>query len=97
MKSAVVLFNSSFVGSSAGTAQSWQGGRGAIVITADTYGGAVFLQFQAGGGKWLNVNGTTYSADQVTGYDLPAGQVKLVSQSSSVNVNACLVPIPYGG
>lgn len=97
MKSAIVLFNTSFVGSSAGETFLWPGGRSAICITATSYGGAVFLQFQAGGGKWFNVNGTTYSADQITGYDLPAGQVKLVSQSSSVNVHASLSPIPYGG
>lgn len=94
--SAVTLFNSSFIGSSAGDAFTWIGGRCSLVLTADQYGGGVFLQSQGPSGKWVNVNGATFSADQVTGYDLPAGEVKLVSnQSSSINLCATLASVPY--
>lgn len=98
MARAVTLFNSSFIGSSVGTALVWDGGRGAIHITANQYGGGVFLQSQGPNGRWVSINGTTFSADQVTEYALPAGQVRLISnQGSSINVSAKLLPITYRG
>ena len=97
IRGAVSLFNSSFVGSSAGPIVQWLGGRSAIVINASAYGGSVFLQLQGPSGTWLNVNASTYSADQITSYDLVPGQYKLVSgQSSSVGVNAVLAGVGYG-
>lgn len=95
----VVLSNTSFLAaSSVGTATLWTGGRAVISITADQYGGGVFLQSQGATGKWISVNGTTYSADQVTAYDLPQGQVRIISNAgSSINLQAKLLPVSYGG
>lgn len=97
MASAKVLFNGSAVGSTAGTAYGWVGGRSALVLTADAYGGGVYLQTQNQDGTWVAINGTNYSANQVTAYDLPAGQYRVISNaSSSINLCATLVSIPYG-
>lgn len=93
----LVLSNSSFVGSSQGTAVQWQGGRTVLVVTATAYGGADFLQYLGPDGvTWINVNSTTYSANQITEYALPRGWYKFVNgQSSSVGVYATLVSMPY--
>ena len=98
MRTAVTLINSSFIGSSAGNAFYFEGGRSVVVVAATQYGGGVFLQTQAANQKWLAVNGTTYSADQVTAYDLPEGQYRMISNvGSTIGIAATLVPIPYGG
>lgn len=103
MRVGVVLVNSgmtnSFIGSSVmGGPVFFPGGRAALVLHAAAYGGTVFLACQAANGAWINVNGTTYSANQVTAYDLPAGQYQLVNGgSSTLQVSAALVSIPYGG
>lgn len=98
MRRATTLFQSSFIGSSAGTSLTYDGGRSVIVIAANQYGGGVFLQTQAANGKWISINGTTYSADQVTSYDLPDGQFRMISNTgSSINLVATIVPIYYGG
>ena len=97
MAKALTVFNSSAIGSTAGTAGFWSGGRATLVLSADQYGGGVFLQTQNLSGAWAPVNGTTYSANQVTAYDLPAGQYRMISNAgSSVNLCAVLVSVPYG-
>lgn len=86
----------SLTGSTISTAVQWQGGRTALVINATQYGGGVFLQLTGPSGAGININATTYSADQSVAYDLPAGTYKLVSNiGSSVAVYASLVSIPY--
>ncbi len=97
IQNAVVISNSSFVGSSSGTAFQWSGGRGVLAINATVYGGAVFLQMLGPDGvTWININASTYAANQVTEYALPRSTYKLVSgQSSSVGVYATLVSMPY--
>lgn len=98
MRAGVTLFNSSFIGSSAGNAFLYDGGRSVIVVAASQYGGGVFLQTQAANQKWVAVNGTTYSADQITAYDLPPGQYRMISNvGSSIGLSATIVPIYYGG
>jgi hypothetical protein len=95
-RKATVLHNSSFIGSSAGTAFLYEGGRSILVLSANQYGGGVFLQTQSLTGKWVSINGTTYSADQVTAYDLPYGQFRLISNvGSSINLGAALMPVDY--
>lgn len=97
MASAKLIFNSSAIGSTAGGSVGWVGGRSALVLSANQYGGGVFLQAQNQNGTWVAVNGTTYSADQVTAYDLPAGQFRMISNAgSSINLCATLTTIPYG-
>lgn len=94
----VSLFNSSFIGSSAGQSVGWIGGRGSLVLSAESYGGGVYLQLQNINGHWISVNASPFNADQVTAYDLPAGQYRMISNaSSSINVSATLVSIPYMG
>lgn len=93
---AITVFNSSFIGSSVGSVFLWDGGRAALVLTADQYGSGVFLQLQNRNGAWATVNGTTFSANQVTGFDLPAGQVRMMNNvGSSINLCAALIQVPY--
>jgi len=96
MVSAVILVNTSVLGSSATTATYFKGGRTCLVLSANQYGPSVFLQLQTASQAWAPVNGTTYSADQVTAYDLPAGQYRMISSGSSIGLAATLVNIPYG-
>ena len=83
-------------GSTITAAVQWNGGRTALVINATQYGGGVFLQLTGPSGAGINMNASTYAADQSTSYDLPAGSYKLVSNvGSSLAVYASLVTIPY--
>lgn len=93
----LVASGSFFAGSSSGSAVYWQGGRTALTIYASVFGGGVFLQSLGMDGRtWININGTTYSANQVTAYDLPSGNYKIVSNaSSSLSLQANLSTIPY--
>lgn len=103
MATTVLLHGSSLIGAAAtSTAVNWQGGRTALHLSATSYGANFFLQSlgppgtgNTPAGRWVNINGTTFSADQVTAYDLPAGQYRL-SANSSVAVIASLTTIPYG-
>ncbi len=88
-----------FAGSSAagGTLISWQGGRSALILNATVYAsGAVYFQMLApDNATFLNVGGP-YGANQITSYDLPRGQYKLINgASSSIGVYAAIVSIPY--
>lgn len=93
----LILSNSGFVGSSAGTAMQWQGGRSVLALVATAYGGGAFLQYLGPDGvTWININSTTYSTNQVTEYALPRGWYKFVSnQSSSLGVYATIISMPY--
>lgn len=98
MAAAVVLVNGNMVGSSAGAQVGFVGGRSTLILSADIFGAGMYLQVLNQNGTWVAVNGTNYSANQVTGYDLPAGQYRMINNtSSSINVCATLVTIPYGG
>lgn len=98
MRAGITLFSGTMIGSTVGNSQYYVGGRTALVLSATAYGGNFFLATQSADGTWININGTTYSANQVTSYDLPPGQYRMVSGgSSNVNVSATLVPITYGG
>lgn len=79
-------------------AVEWHGGRAALVIIATTYPTNCFLQVLASDGvTWISINGTTYSANQVTSYDIPAGQVRLAMSTGTVaGLYAKLVSVPYG-
>lgn len=98
-RSGITLVNTSILANSTITdVKLFDGGRAALVLTANQYAGHLFLQTQSAMGKWVSINGTTYSADQVTAYDLPKGQYRMVSSAgSSVALSATLVPISYGG
>jgi hypothetical protein len=98
MVTAVTLVNSSLIGSTASTAHFFPGGRTALILDAIQYGPGVFLQVQNVSGSWISINGTTFSANQVAAYDLPAGQYRIVNNTgSSVTIAARLVGIPYQG
>jgi hypothetical protein len=77
-------------------AQFWGGGRAAIILDASTYPTTCNLQCQGPGGSWININATTYSANQVTAYDLPAGNYRIHMASGTVAAfYASLVSVPY--
>ncbi len=88
---------SSFLGSSAGFASQWYGGRTALVINATAYGVSPGLQLQMLGpsGSWMNV-ASSFVADQSFIFDAAPGQYRMVSQSSiSTAVFAVMVAVPY--
>lgn len=94
----VILVSSSALGAFVGSSVKWPGGRGVIVVNAAQYGAAVNLQCNhsvVNSSVWVAVNATTYSADQVTGYDLPPGLYRMNSTGSSAGMSASLIEIPY--
>ncbi len=99
VSSALILSNSSFVGSTvAGSALfEWQGGRTALSLNATTYAsGAIYFQMLGGDNtSFINVGGP-YASNQLTSFDLPRGRYKVVNgQSSSIGVFAVLATVPY--
>ena len=78
-------------------AVTWSGGRAALVLIATTYPTTANLQcLGPDSTTWININGTTYSANQVTAYDLPAGQYRMHLASGTVaGMYASLVSVPY--
>lgn len=94
-----VLFNSSFIGSSAGAAIQWQGGRTSFAIVAQAYGTGVFLQqLLPDNQTWIANSGAIGAIAQnlVVELSLPRGQYRLISNaSSSIGVNAVFVTVPY--
>jgi hypothetical protein len=94
----LVTGGSSLSGSSLTGAIQWQGGRTVLVLEAAAYGAGVFLQLKSPSGGGININGTTYSANQVTAYDLPAGTYGMVVQSgicTSTYAKLCAVPYDF--
>lgn len=78
------------------TPVQWQGGRTAIVIEAAAYGTTVKLQIMGPNGTYIDINATTYSANQVTAYDLPAGTYRMhITGGTTTDLYANLVSIPY--
>lgn len=75
---------------------TWTGGRAALVLDATTYPTTCNLQLQGPGGSWISLNGTTFSANQVTPFDLPAGQYRIHMATGTVAAfYASLVSTPY--
>ncbi len=77
---------------------TWQGGRTALCIFAATFPSTCQLQYLGkDSSTWLAVNSSTFSANQIVSYDLPAGQYRLHMTGGSVSgLYADLVTIPYG-
>lgn len=88
---------SSFIGSSAGQAQFWDGGRSAVVIQAAAGGqyGTINLQMQGLSGTWMNI-ASSFVADQLYVFDAVPAQYRLTNQSgSSIGIFAALLPVQY--
>lgn len=92
MPNAITVFNSSFIGSSAGSAVLWpKGAKGSLVITCEQYGSGVYLQFQAGNGNWVSLNSAPIVYDFAYPFSLPAGQYRMISNAgSSIGMTAIL-------
>ena len=91
----IILFNSSFIGSSVAQSQQWIGGRSALVINATQYGPGVIPQFQGLSGAWIPVCSAIVS-DQYFPFDAPPGQYRLISNAgSSIGVVAGITAISY--
>lgn len=91
-----LISGTSLVGSSVGTAVTWQGGKTVLVLEATAFGAGVFLQMVSPSGQGINVNASTYAANQITAYDLPAGSYKMVVQSGTCTaMYAILAQVPY--
>lgn len=92
IRGSFTLFNSSFIGSSVGSAAFWDGGRSAVVISATQYANPQ-LQVQGPGGSWINI-ASSFLSDQLFVFDACPGQYRLVNQSgSSIGLVAALVPV----
>ncbi len=78
-------------------AMTWQGGRCSLVLIAGTYPTACTLQLLGpDNATWIAINSSTYNANQVTPYDLPAGQYRLALSGGTVaGLYANLVGVPY--
>lgn len=86
----------SLVGSSVGSSITWEGGKSVLVLEATAYGAGVFLQLVSPSGAGININASTYAANQVTAYDLPAGSYQMVVQSGTCTaLYAVLALVPY--
>ena len=87
--------SSTFVGAGTTTAVGWpDGGRTSCVINASAYG-TISLQLQGPSGVFINI-ASSFVADQVFTFDAPAGQYRLNNTASStINVVATLIGIPY--
>lgn len=88
---------SSFIGSSAGLSQFWDGGRSAVLIQALAYASSpgLQLQLQSPSGSWLNV-ASSFLSDQLFVFDAVPGQYRLSNNgSSSLAVNAVILPVKY--
>lgn len=91
-----LITGTSLAGSNATTAVTWQGGKTVLVLEATAYGAGVFLQMVSPSGAGINVNASTYAANQITAYDLPAGSYKIVTQSGTCTaMYATLAQVPY--
>jgi len=74
----------------------WVGGRTVLVLEATAYGTDVRLQYKSLSGKWININSTTFSANQVTAYDLPPGTYKMrINGGTTTDLYAALVAVQY--
>lgn len=72
------------------------GGRYVLVLEAGAYGTTVKLQVQGPNGSWIDMNATTYSANQITAYDLPSGQVRMhITGGTTTDLYANLCRVPY--
>lgn len=92
----IILFNSSFIGSSAGNAVQWQGGRTSFAIVAQAYGTGLFLQQLLPDNQTWLTNSGAIAANQIVELSLSRGQYRLISNaSSSIGVNAVFVTVPY--
>lgn len=91
----VILANSSALGAFTGSSVYWNGGRGVLVLNAAQYGASVQLQVQNYTGTWVAVNSGSFSADQVGPFDLPPGQIRIVSTGSSAGMVATFSEVPY--
>ncbi len=96
IRGGVTLFNSSFIGSSAATAQSWVGGRTAAVVDGGVFGAnSLTLQHQGGLGNWINI-ASTFLSTQLYVFDAPPGMYRVVSNASSaIGVRVDLASVPY--
>lgn len=85
----IVLFNSSFIGSSVGTVQQWTGGRTVLTVSATQYGpNGVIPQVQNLNGSWIPIC-SSIVADQLFSFDAPGGSFRLISNlGSSIGVAA---------
>jgi len=92
-----ILFNSSFIGSSAAQSITWEGGRSALVAQALAYSaGGLQLQLQGPSGAWIKI-GSSILSDQVFPFDGPAGTYRVTNESASsiIGANVVMVTIPY--
>ena len=77
---------------------TWQGGRSILSIFATTFPSTCQLQYLGkDSSTWIAVNSSSFSANQLISYDLPAGQYRINMSGGSVSgLYADLVTIPYG-
>jgi hypothetical protein len=97
----VILVNTSMMvlGSNVSTTQTWNGGQGVLVLSAQQLAPLINLMFLAGDGsstRQIQVNsGVILGGSQMKSFDLPAGSYQLHSAlGSSIGIFAALMPTP---
>lgn len=78
-------------------AQVITAGRYVLCLVASAYGTTVKLQVMGpDAATWIDINGTTYSVNQVIAYDLPSGLVRMhIASGTTTALYASLVRVPY--
>ena len=73
------------------------GGRYSLALSATTFPSTCALQVLGpDGSTWISLNASAYSANQVTAYDIPSGQVRMnLSGGTAAALYACLTRVPY--
>lgn len=70
-----------------GTAQKWQGGKGTFIVSGTTVT-LCKLQLQDPNSNWIDVPSTTVSAASAINFDIPPGQIRVVTGAGSAAVSA---------
>ena len=91
-----VILATNVSGAQTTSAVEWIGGHTALVMVASAYDGTTgFLQLIGPNGTTININGTKFTANQCTLFDLPAGTYQLSLGASTSALYAVLVLTPY--
>ena len=79
--------------SATGSAAQWPGGKGVFAAEATWGGGTVKLQMKSANGTWLDVASNSLTANGITSFELPAGEIRAnVATATAVYAYAVVVP-----
>jgi len=71
------------VSAASGYASQWDGGRGTLIVEATWGGGNTVLQYKSPNGTWITVPNSTSTANDLIGFELPPGQLRIVATTAT--------------